>query len=142
MYKVKDADGLAVRGLLYDERDVNKLKMFPNEILKHYVAKAILFHILRRKLKHDVISEFVVTGCGVGDLLDLSARVQYEIEFNTHKYIREGKAEKYKNRGIEVIVVHCNKMPMDIKKAVKYLERYLVYEPVPMKLGTDYMKKV
>ena len=137
MFRVRDTDGLTVRGLMYDNRDINKLIMFPGETLKHFAAKAILFRLIRKKLKHNVISEFIITGCGVGDLLDLTVMCQYEIECHGQRSIRNRKLDQYKNKGIEIIVVDCSKLPDSIKAAEEYLEKYLVLDPIPMNFNRE-----
>jgi hypothetical protein len=111
--------------LIYDHRDINKLIQFPGETLKHFLAKAILFHRLR-EFKHDVVTEFEITGCGVGDILDLTANVQYEIESHPKRNIRNRKLELYKRTGCEIIIVDCSKLPTDLNEVAEYLEKFIV----------------
>ena len=125
MKRVKDYKHYSVRGLIYTESDLNKIPVFQGETLKHFLAKAILFYKLRR-LKHDVLSEVEIPGLGVGDIVDLSANVQYEIELDVHKHIRESKAKKYARKDFDVIVVHCHNLPLNIHEISKYLEQFVV----------------
>jgi hypothetical protein len=103
---------------------VNTLKMHSNETLDHWITKALVFRLLR-KMKHDVVTEFEITGMGVGDLLDLTTSVQYEIETVSYpKYIRD-RAKQYERIGVEVIVIPIGKLPDDIKEREKALREYI-----------------
>jgi hypothetical protein len=99
--------------------------MFPGETLKHFLAKSILFHKLR-ELKHDVVTEFEITGCGVGDILDLTSNVQYEVECHPKRHIRDRKLELYKRTGCEIIIVDCSRLPINLTEASGYLERFIL----------------
>ncbi|MDO9536848.1 MAG: hypothetical protein Q7J68_00830 [Thermoplasmata archaeon] len=124
MNRIKDKREYKQRGIIYLPEHVNTLKMHSNETLDHWIAKALVFRILR-KLKHDIVTEFEITGMGVGDVLDLTTSVQYEIETISYpKYIRD-RAEQYTRIGVEVIVIPIRKLPDDIKEREKALMEYV-----------------
>jgi len=127
MNRIRDYKIMPVRGMEYSTNDINKLTLFKGESLRHFTVKAVLFHQLR-KLKHDVISEVEIPGLGVGDLIDLTLQIHYEIEFTQTKSIRDGKADKYKRTGFDVIVIDCRKIPDDFKGMQKFLDPYIVVD--------------
>lgn len=123
--RIIDKRGYKQRGIIYLPEHVNTLMLHPNETLDHWITKALVFRLLR-KLKHDVVSEFEITGMGIGDILDLTTSVQYEIETNSQpKHIRN-KAEQYIRIGVEVIVIPLKKLPKDIKEREKELKRWVI----------------
>ena len=76
-------------------------------------------------MKHDVVTEFEITGMGVGDILDMTTSVQYEIETVSYpKYIQD-RAKQYERIGAEVIVIPIRKLPDDIKEREKALIEYI-----------------
>ena len=124
--RIRDYKSYQIRGMVYDHSDINKIKMHPSESYAHFMAKAALFHKLRR-LHHDVLTEVVVQGLGVGDLVDLTRQIQYELEFS-HKCIRDSKINKYWRKDYDIIVINCTKMPPHIKDISKFLEDYIVVD--------------
>jgi len=113
------------RGILYLPEHVNTLKMHVNETLDHWLTKAIVFRLLRR-MKHDVVSEFEITGMGVGDILDLTNSIQYEIETTSYpKYIHD-RAKQYIRLGVDLIVIPLKKLPKNIKDREKALEDWVI----------------
>jgi len=124
MNRIKDRREYKQRGIIYLPEHVNTLKMHSNETLDHWISKALVFRLLR-KMKHDVVTEFEITGMGVGDILDLTASVQYEIETNSQpKYIRD-RAKQYIRIGVEVIVIPLKNLPNDIQEREKALMEYI-----------------
>ena len=112
------------RGILYLPEHVNTLKMHWNETLDHWITKAIVFRLLR-KMKHEVVTEFEITGMGVGDVFDLTASRQYEVETkNTPKYIRD-RLEQYKRIDVDVIVIPLKNLPKNMKEREKVLKEYV-----------------
>ena len=99
--------------------------MFPGESFKHWMAKCCLVYLLR-KLGHEILTEVEITGCGIGDILDLTTNVQYEIELSHSKGVRNSKIDLYKRFGTEIIIVDCHNMPMDLKELVTFLDPYIV----------------
>ena len=83
-----------------------------------------MFRILRR-MKHDVVTEFEITGQGLGDVFDLTTSVQYEIESNSKPSNLRKKAEMYKRDGVEVIVIPLRGMPVGMKEREKELREYV-----------------
>ena len=79
MNRIKDKREYKQRGILYLPEHVNTLKMHTKETADHWVTKALVFRLLRN-MKHDVVTEFEITGMGVGDMFDLTTSTQYEIE--------------------------------------------------------------
>ncbi len=120
----------------------NHLTKLSNESYKHFVAKAILFWILRdiqmnqrfivhlnsglnSNVKHDVSSEWKVPN-GYVDLCDKTTRTLYEIEFHVSKKYRNRKTEQYRMPGYEIIIVDCSKTPADVDEIRTYLEQFVV----------------
>ena len=125
MNRIIDNREYKQRGILYLPEHINTLKMHVNETLDHWLTKAIVFRLLRR-MKHDVVTEFEITGMGVGDILDLTANVQYEIETTSYpKYIQD-RAKQYIRLGVDVIVIPLKKLPNDLKNREKALEDWLI----------------
>ena len=99
---------------------------FSSEHYRHFVAKAILFYLLR-KMKHDVATEYRVPN-GYVDIVDKDTMTFYEIENGKSPKYRNLKRELYKVTRYEVIVVDCSKLPDDINEARKYLEQFIVVD--------------
>ena len=112
------------RGILYLPEHVNTLKMHTKETIDHWITKALVFRLLRN-MKHDVVTEFEITGMGVGDLFDLTSSVQYEIETTSYpKYIRD-RAKQYIRIGVDVIVIPIKNLPENNKDREKALKEYI-----------------
>ena len=120
----------------------NHLTKLSSESCKHFVAKAILFWILRdiqmnqrfivhlnsglnSNVKHDVSSEWKVPN-GYVDLCDKTTRTLYEVEFHVSKSYRNRKIEQYRMPGYEIIIVDCSKLPSDVDEIRFYLEQFVV----------------
>ena len=124
MHRIIDKREYKQRGILYLPEHVNTLKMHTKETIDHWVTKALVFRLLR-KMKHEVVTEFEITGMGVGDMFDLTTSVQYEIETKSYpKHIRD-RAKQYTRIGVEVIVIPVGKLPKDIKEREKALKDYI-----------------
>ena len=119
-----NAKELYRKAINYEYSDVNKLNKHNTETIKHFLAKATVFYLLRN-LKHDVITGFSIEHVGKGDILDLSSRDQYEIE--TQKSIANINRvkKKYINAGIDLIIIQIRKMPMDIDGMRDYLKEHI-----------------
>ena len=124
MNKIKDNRGYKQRGMIYQPSDLNRLKMHVNETLDHWITKAILFRILR-KMKHDVITEFEITGMGIGDIFDLTTSVQYEVETTSHSKFLQRRKGDYSRDGVEIIVIPLARLPEDMKGREKELEGWV-----------------
>jgi hypothetical protein len=124
MKKIIDHRGYKQRGILYMPQDLNRLKTFNTEALDHWIAKALLFRILR-KMNHDVVTEFEITGMGVGDIFDLTKSVQYEVETVSNPKSLKDRAKQYIRMGIEVIVIPLAKLPEDIGEREKALREWV-----------------
>ena len=114
---------LSKKAILFQESDVGKLTICSNEQLRHFLAKAVLlYHLLR--MKHKVVCEAEIAGIGKGDLFDLNTRIQYEVE--TEKSIANinKMKEKYRQTGIDLIIVQIKKMPNDIKGMETYIDQF------------------
>ena len=125
MKRIKDYKQYQIRGVVYEQSDINKLAMFPGESLQHYVVKSVLVWKLRH-LKHDILTEAEIPGCGVADLLDLNTSTQYEIEFSHSKGVRNSKIAQYQRAGVEIIIVDCHKIPTDMMELMKFLDDWIV----------------
>jgi hypothetical protein len=125
MNRIIDKREYKQRGILYLPEHVNALKMHPNETLDHWITKAIVFRLLR-KMKHDVVTEFEITGMGVGDVLDLTNSVQYEIETTSYQKFITDRAKQYVRTGVDVIVIPLAKLSKNIKEREKALEEWVL----------------
>ncbi len=122
--RIKDKRGYKQRGIIYEPQDVNRLKMHSTETLDHWVTKALVFRILR-KMKHNVVTEFEITGMGVGDVFDLATSVQYEIETTSYSKFIQRRKEDYARDGVEVIVIPLKKLPEGMKEREKALGEWV-----------------
>jgi hypothetical protein len=125
MNRIIDNREYKQRGILYLPEHVNALKMHPNETLDHWITKAIVFRLLR-KMKHDVVTEFEITGMGVGDVLDLTNSIQYEIETTSYQKFITDRAKQYARIGVDVIVIPLKKLPKNIKEREKALKEWVL----------------
>ena len=124
MNRIKDKREYKQRGIIYLPEHVNTLKMHSNETIDHWITKALVFRLLRN-MKHDVVTEFEITGMGIGDVLDLTKSVQYEIETLSYAKHIQDRAKQYQRIGIDVIVIPIKKLPDDVKEREKALKEYL-----------------
>ena len=124
MEKTRDNYGLSIRGIDYDPKTVNQLRMFTKESLEHWTTKSMVFHILR-KMNHTVLSEFTIPGVGQGDILDLTTNVQYEIETVNNRNYHARRVEHYKRAGVDVVVIPTKGLPQDIKQRYKAIQVYI-----------------
>jgi hypothetical protein len=62
-------------------------------------------------MNHDVLTEFEITGFGIGDILDLSTRItcQYEIETTLKSARHQKTIQKYARKGLDIIIVFTPK---------------------------------
>ena len=122
--RIKDYRNYRQRGILYLPQHVNTLKMHSRETLEHWITKAILFR-LPRKMKHDVVTEFEITGMGIGDVFDITTSVQYEVETTSYSKFIERRRLDYERTGVEVIVIPMAKLPVDLKERKKVLGEWV-----------------
>jgi hypothetical protein len=118
------ADELYTKAIVYEYADVNKLHKHSTETIRHYIAKSMVFYLLRQ-MKHDVVTEFTIEGIGIGDVFDISTRTQYEIETDQYPKRFMKRLSKYQQAGIELIVIRTKPMPDDIKKIKDYIWPFL-----------------
>ena len=126
-YKLDDKNALdfSRKAILFDREDINKLVIAGTEKLNHFITKALFFYALN-ELEHEIVTECNIIGVGRVDLFDLTARVIYEFENSrSHKYRREAN-EKYKQTGVEVIVIDINELPDDIFQRYMKLKEYVI----------------
>jgi len=112
------------KGFVLNERNANCL--FPhnkNESLKHWVTKAIIFHILRKKGRN--VGTEIEVGNAIADVFDSDNRIAYEIENNFSKTRRERKIRNLSGAK-DVFVIDLRSVPNDIDAAKKYLEEIVV----------------
>ena len=70
-------------------------------------------------MKHDVITEFEITGMGIGDIFDLTTATQYEVETTSYSKFLRRRKEDYARDGVEIIVVPLAKLPEGMKEREK-----------------------
>jgi len=122
--RIKDSRNYPQRGIIYLPEHINALRMHSTESLDHWLTKAMIFRLLR-KMKHDIVTEFEITGMGVGDLFDMTASVQYEIETTSYSRFIEMRMQDYERDGVEVIVIPLAKLPADPKQREKELGEWV-----------------
>jgi hypothetical protein len=106
---------------------MNKLVKSPSENWEHFAVKSQIFYILRA-LNHNVLTEFEITGFGIGDLLDLSTRTtcQYEIETKIRSAKHKKKIQQYARKGLEIIIIFIPKLPKDEYERYKHLKDVII----------------
>ena len=79
-------------------------------------------------MKHDVLTEFEISGFGIGDILDLSTRItcQYEVETTLKSAKHEKTFQKYARKGLDIIIVYTPELPKDEYERYKYLKDVLI----------------
>ena len=125
--QVIDYNLLRAQGVTFDRLDLNKLIKYPTEDWKHFAVKSQLFYILRT-MGHDVLTEFEITGFGIGDILYISTRIicQYEIETTLKSAKHQRTIQKYARKGLDIIIVFTPKLPSDEYERYKYLKDVLI----------------
>ena len=80
------------------------------------------------ELKDDVLTEFKITGFGIGDILDLSTKItcRYEIETRLQSAQHKKKIQKYARKGLDIIIVFTLKLPKDEYERYKYLKDVII----------------
>jgi hypothetical protein len=99
--------------------------MHSTETLDHWLTKAIIFRLLR-KMKHDVVTEFEITGMGIGDIFDLTTSTQYEIETTSYSKFLQRRKEDYARDGVEIIVIPLAKLPVGWKERGRALGEWVI----------------
>ena len=115
---------LSKKAILYDEKDIGKLTICSNESVRHFLAKSILvFHLLR--LKHRVISEAEVAGIGRLDVFDITTSVNYEIESEKSIANSNRAKEKYRQAGIELVIIQIRNWNDSISWLDDYIKHWI-----------------
>ncbi|UCG68526.1 MAG: hypothetical protein JSV09_12050 [Thermoplasmata archaeon] len=125
--KIIDYNLLSTKGVTFNRLDINKLIKYPSEGWEHFSVKSQIFYILRT-MKHDVLTEFEISGFGIGDILDLSTRItcQYEIETTIRSAKHRKKIQQYARKGLDIIIVFTPKLPKDEYERYKYLKDVII----------------
>jgi hypothetical protein len=125
--KIIDYNLLSTKGVTFNSLDINKLIKYPKEGWEHFAIKSQIFYILRT-MDHDVLTEFEITGFGIGDILDISTRItcQYEIETAIRSAKHKKTIQKYARKGLDIIIVLIPKLPNDEYERYKYLKDVIV----------------
>ena len=125
--RVIDYNLLRSKGVHFDRLNLNRLVKYPTENRIHFAVKSQVFYILRT-MGHDVLTEFEITGFGIGDILDLSTKVtcQYEIETTLKSAKHQKTIQKYARKGLDIIIVFTPKLPSDEYERYKYLKDVIV----------------
>lgn len=125
--RVIDYNLLRSKGVHFDRLNLNRLVKYPTENRIHFAVKSQVFYILRT-MGHDVLTEFEITGFGIGDILDLSTKVtcQYEIETTLKSAKHQKTIQKYARKGLDIIIVFTPKLPSDEYERYKYLKDVII----------------
>ena len=105
---------------------LNHLTKLNTESYRHFIAKAVLFYLLR-DMKHNVATEWRVPN-GYVDIVDKDTMTFYEIEHSRCKGYRDRKKELYHVTGYDVIIVDCSKLPSTIDEMKDYIEQFIVID--------------
>ena len=125
--KFIDYNLLRTKGVSFNNLDMNKLIKYPTENWEHFAVKSQIFYILR-SMNHNVLTEFEITGFGIGDILDLSTRItcQYEIETRLRSAKHKKTIQKYARKGLDIIIVFTPKLPNDEYERYIYLKDVII----------------
>ena len=125
--RVIDYNLLRSKGVHFDRLNLNRLVKYPTENRVHFAVKSQVFYILRT-MGHDVLTEFEITGFGIGDIIDLSTRItcQYEIETTLKSAKHQKTIQKYARKGLDIIIVFTPKLPCDEYERYKYLKDVII----------------
>ena len=125
--RIVDYNLLRSQGVTFNRMDLNRLIKYPTENWLHFAVKSQIFYILR-SMNHDVLTEFEITGFGIGDILDLSTRItcQYEIETTLRSAKHNKKIQQYARKGLDIIIVFIPKLPNDEYERYKYLKDVII----------------
>jgi hypothetical protein len=125
--KFIDYNLLRTKGVSFNRLDINKLIKSPSENWEHFAIKSQIFYILR-SLNHDVLTEFEISGFGIGDVIDLSTKItcQYEIETKIRTAGHKKKIQQYARKGLDIIIVFIPKLPNNEYDRYKYLKDEII----------------
>ena len=125
--RVIDYNLLRSKGVSFNRLNINSLFKYPTENRVHFAVKSQIFYILRT-MGHDVLTEFEITGFGIGDILDLSTKItcQYEIETTLKSAKHQKTIQKYARKGLDIIIVFTPKLPNDEYERYKYLKDVII----------------
>ena len=118
---------LHTKGVRFNRLAINKLSKNSNESWEHFAVKSQIFYILRT-MDHDVLTEFEITGIGIGDVLDITTKItcQYEIETAMRSAKHRKKIQQYARKGLDIIIVFTPKLPQDEYERYKYLKDVII----------------
>lgn len=94
-----------------------------NESMKHWMAKAVLFKLIRDRGR-TTGTEVEING-GIVDVVDIDSLIGYEIESNPKKSVIKSKLKRLWHLR-DVFFIDASRVPDDIKGAEKYLKRFVV----------------
>lgn len=77
-------------------------------------------------MKHDVVTEFEITGMGIGDIFDLTTATQYEVETTCYSKFLQRRKEDYARDGVEIIVIPLAKLPVGWKERERALGEWVI----------------
>ena len=108
------------KAIVFDAKDIGKLKICSNETIRHYLAKSVLCYELLR-LKHRVVCETKIEGVGSMDVFDIDTSVDYEIESEKSIANIERSKEKYRQAGVELVIIQIR----DWNDSIGWLQEYI-----------------
>jgi len=114
-------------GMNFDPYHLNKVSYYPRaESLKHFVAKCIVYSILRNYGRL-VFTEYPLNEQVRIDVFDLDYQYAYELETNPKRF-KETKMQILMEdpRVKEIIIIDLHKIPNDIEQMHLKLKEYVV----------------
>jgi hypothetical protein len=115
---------LASKGFVLTEK--NKNCIFTNsgkESMKHWIAKAMVFKILRERGR--TVGTEIETKDGIVDVIDVDNLIVYEIENSSNKMKKKKKLEQFKDFR-DVFIIDLKSLPDKIKEMEKILKEKVV----------------
>ncbi len=121
---IKARDFLRELGLQVDSVNKNAVvSHHKNEGMKHFIAKAMIYKILR-ELERDTGCEMEI-GTALADMADLSRRCVYELESKVSPSVVRQKLEQFRSFN-DVFIIDLNEMPDSLKDMERYLRGRIV----------------
>ena len=115
---------LSKKAILFQESDVGKLSICSNEQLRHFLAKAVLlYHLLR--MKHKAVCEAEIVNIGKMDVFDITCGVDYEIESDAYLKRSARRKQKYKQAGVELVIIQIRNWTDDIGWLSDYIKQWI-----------------
>ena len=119
-----DPEAARKKAILYDRRDIGRLKLYSSETQAHFLAKSILVYNLMR-MKHEVVTEAKIADIGQVDCYDITTQTIYEVETKPSISYTMKKKNKYKQSGVHLIIIQLHRWSGDLNDLNDFLTQYI-----------------